>query len=179
MILGLDISSAKIGIAILDYDKNILYSNTIKFDKKFTLFQRVDFFKKLLLSIKNDYTIDKVVIEEPLMMFGANSMAQIICLLQRINGMISYLVYEIFEIEPIMANVIMARKKIGIKIERTKEKKTTKEKKQPIIDFVVDLYKDTETPIEVQLNRNGVWKDEMSDMIDAIVVCLSILQKKG
>lgn len=174
MILGIDISSIKVGIGIVDDGKNIIYSNVVKFDKEMTLFEKANSFKETIVNIKERYDIEKIYIEEALMMFGSrSSMAQVISLLQRFNGMLSFVVFDVFNMEPIMVNVNSARRKVGMKIDRTIKHKNPRQKKQPIIDFMVELYKNTKTPIIIKLNRNLNFAEGEDDRVDALVIALS------
>ena len=174
LVLGLDVSTAKIGVALLN-DKDIVFLDLIKFPKNVSLYEKINIVKSFLSSIKKQYSnIEKICIEEPMMMFSsAMSMAQTISLLQRWNGMVSCLVYEIFCMEPILINVNSARKIVGIKIDRKKKYKNTREKKEPIINYMIDYYKDSKTPITIEYNRNMNYKDGFDDKIDALVIALS------
>ena len=174
MILGLDVSTQKIGIAVIEEDKSIVHSVVIRFPKDKSLLEKAGIFKKEIKTLKKSYKIDKIAIEAALMMFGAkSSMASVISILQRFNGMISYIVYDTYKIEPVMVNVNSARNKLGIKIDRKIKYKNTRQKKDPIINYMVEMYRLSETPIEIELNRNKVWKDGEDDRIDALVIALS------
>ena len=77
-ILGLDVSTSKLGLSILDTDKNLVKSQTIKLDNKTSLEDRCITVEHILSSLysenfinKDDkYNITKVYIESPFMMLN-------------------------------------------------------------------------------------------------------------
>lgn len=170
MILATDISTSKIGLVILSYNKDIVYTDSIVFDKDISLEERATIFYNKLQYINNNYTIDKIVIEEPFKaMFGGGSSADTIGLLNCFNGMCRYCIYIVFNKIPILVNVRKARKNLGIK-----EKKgiKSKDKKKIIIDFIVEYYKNSNTPYEYELTKQGNPKIGTDDICDAIVCAL-------
>ena len=92
MILGLDVSSSKIGYSIIDQNKNLIECKFKKCKTKEELENRALEFHAILKSIKSTYKIKKVVIEAPFMAFsGGKTTAMTMSKLQRFNGMISIL----------------------------------------------------------------------------------------
>ena len=96
-ILGLDVSTSKLGLSILDTDKNLVESQTIKIDNKTSRADRSLVVEHVVFSLysenfinkKNKYKSTKVYIESPFMMFsGGNTTAMTISKLQRFNGMV-------------------------------------------------------------------------------------------
>ena len=69
MILGLDISTSKIGYCILDNNKKIIANEFMKF-KPLQLEDRAELFYDFLWVLNNKHTIEHVFIEEPFTMFG-------------------------------------------------------------------------------------------------------------
>ena len=69
MILGLDVSTSKIGYCVLDYDKNLITHNVMKF-KPLALEDRAEIFYQFLRDIKKEYKIKHIFIEQPFSMFG-------------------------------------------------------------------------------------------------------------
>ena len=68
-VLGLDISTTKIGIALLD-DEELLVSEVIKLKSNMTLEQRAHIFEEKMLQLDDKHVIMDVYIEAPAMMFG-------------------------------------------------------------------------------------------------------------
>ena len=165
MILGIDVSTSKIGYCILDNKQKLKEVNFIKF-KDGTLEERaMKFFNEELKRLKYTYNITHIRIEEPFSMFsGGKTTAGTMSKLQRFNGMVSILSYVMFGILPTLVPSRSARSKCGIKIKRGEN---TKKK---IIEWVEQRYpKD----FIVELTRHGNPKPGTDDMADSIVVALS------
>jgi Holliday junction resolvasome RuvABC endonuclease subunit len=172
-ILGLDVSTSKLGLSILDTSKNLVKSQTIKLDNKTSLEDRCLVVEHILTSLysvnhinkKSGYNITKVYIESPFMMFsGGKTTAMTMSKLQRFNGMVSYMVRKIFGFDavPIAAN--KARGAIGLKIKRGEN---TKKK---VIEWVKQRYPDD---FIFELTRYGNPKPGTDDKADAIVIALA------
>lgn len=166
MILGLDISSSKIGIAILNYDKKIVTSDLLKFKPETPLEQRAKLFENKLIKLQNFYNITEVFVEEPFISFGGGkTTAHTMAKLQRFNGMCCYTVFNIFESVPNMVNVRMARSKLGIKI--------PKGSKQNEVKKVIVEYVESNHP-EFIYNKtaHGNFVPGTDDKADAVVIAL-------
>ena len=165
MILGIDVSTSKIGYCVVDPQQNLIEVN-FKNLKEDTLEDKAyEFFHKELTRIKNTYNITHVRIEEPFSMFsGGKTTAGTMSKLQRFNGMISVLSYICFDMVPTLVPSRSARSKCGIKIKRGEN---TKKK---VIDWVAQRYPNNFT---VVLTRHGNPKPGTDDMADSIVVALS------
>ncbi len=166
MILGVDVSTTKIGLAVLDKDKKLVYVAVVKCKKDDPLEQRAhDIFNKELDDIKNKYEITHIRVEEPFALFrGGKTTANTMSKLQRFNGMISILLYKKFEMLPIMVGVKPARKCCGIKIARGADIKKT------VIDWVSNVYPDD---FKYELTPKGNPKPGTDDKADAIVIAYS------
>ena len=98
--LGLDISSSKVGIAVLDRDNNIVVSEVLKLKSNMSLEERAARFEQRMRQIDKHYVIYNVYVEEPALMFkGGKTTAQTMAKLQRFNGMCCYILYNIFDIQ--------------------------------------------------------------------------------
>jgi len=135
IVLGLDISTANIGICLLDSTSDsvsLLYTEGIPLSKVKGLFAKAEHFRDRLLDIekklaRDDLQVDMIVVEESLQAFRRNmSSAATISKLNRFNGIISYIAKSTLHVPVAMANVISTRKQVGLKIEK-KSEKTTKE----------------------------------------------------
>ena len=69
MILGLDISTSRIGYCIIDYNKELIIHDVMKF-KPLALEDRAEIFYQFLRDIKKEHKIKDVFIEQPFSMFG-------------------------------------------------------------------------------------------------------------
>ena len=134
--LGLDISSSKVGVALID-DNRIIVSETIKFKPNWPLEKRAIEFEKRMRQIEKHYVIYEVYVEQPAMMFkGGKTTAHTMATLQRFNGMCCYALYKVFDIMPNMVNPRSARAKLNIK---TPRRVPTKEVKRCIIEHVEEI----------------------------------------
>ena len=94
MILGLDISTSKIGYCILDKNKKIIANEFMKL-KPLQLEDRAEIFYEFLSVLNKKHNIEYVFIEEPFTMFGGGrTTAGTMAKLQRFNGMCSFAVRQ-------------------------------------------------------------------------------------
>jgi hypothetical protein len=135
IILGLDVSTSVTGVCVIDStvqpdDKgsHILLLDRIEFKGCNTLWEKADQVNRALLQIESDIylktnrvpSIDRVVLEEPLMGFRPGmSSAQTITQLMRFNGVVSYLARQKTHCEPEYIGSAHARKLCGMKLQRT------------------------------------------------------------
>ena len=166
--IGLDISSSKVGIAVLDKDENIVLSEVIKFKTNTALEDRAQKFERRMREIEKAYVPYIIYIEQPALMFkGGRTTAQTMAKLQRFNGMCSYIVSTVFDMVPIMINPRSARSKLGIKIPKGQNAKKI------IIEWVTNEYKEQ---FKYNMTRHGNPQPGTDDRADAIVVALGGLK---
>lgn len=118
LILGLDISTTCTGITVLNPINNkIEFQHALKL-KQDSIWQKCDAAQKCLLDIKQQFSdIQYVGVERPLKRFAeGGSSATIVSLLQRFNGIVSYIAYTTFGVEPEFVDVGHVRKLCGIKM---------------------------------------------------------------
>lgn len=164
--LGVDVSTSKIGIAVVDDDKKIIVSEVIKFKDGNTLEQKAQLFENKLHKLNKYYFISHIFIEEPFVAFGGGkTTAQTMAKLQRFNGMCSYTAYKVFENQAIMVNVRSARSKLGIKIPKGLKEK---EVKNTIIEWVANKF-DT---FKYDMTAHGNPLPGTDDRADAVVIAL-------
>jgi Holliday junction resolvasome RuvABC endonuclease subunit len=178
VILGLDVSTSRIGICIIDYGSNLLRSEFIKMNSKDDLEDRCIVLENFLSNINahnsinnRGYFIDKVFIESPFMMFsGGKTTAMTMAKLQRFNGMVCYMVRRSLGITPVSIAANKARGLVGLKVKRGED---TKKK---VIEWVQNEYP---TDFEVTMTRFGNPKPGTDDMADAVVVARAGLLLEG
>lgn len=175
MILTLDISTAVIGYAVGNAEtKEIICTGAIKFPKKTkkkpapTLYVRGRSFKTFLQKDITKFPISRIVIESPAMMFGDQSTAHTISLLQFFNGMISLMCFELFGVEPEHVYPNAARNSAGIKVPKGTKGKATK---VYISEWVYNLYPFRKNQKELY-TKEGNLISGVSDEADAIVLLL-------
>jgi Holliday junction resolvasome RuvABC endonuclease subunit len=171
MILGLDVSTSKIGYCILDYNANLIVNNVIKF-KPLQLEDRAEIFYHFLRDIKKEYKIKDIFVEQPFSMFGGGrTTAMTMSKLQRFNGMCSFAIRRVFSKNPILIAANKARGLVGLKIKRGDD---TKKK---IIEWVQNKYS---KDFIVELTNHGNPRPGTDDRADAIIIALAgikILEK--
>ena len=165
MILGIDVSTSKIGYCVVDDNKKLLEVRFKKL-KENTLEEKASsFFCNEMQDIRRKYVIKEIRIEEPFTMFsGGRTTAGTMSKLQRFNGMICILAYRCFKLVPVLVPSRSARSKCGIKIKRGEDTK------RKIIEWVEQKYP---KQFIVEYTRHGNPKPGTDDMADSIVVALS------
>lgn len=183
MICGLDISTSVVGISILSNIGEIVLLDYVQFKKQDTLWDKVDKMHSFFSDIKKQYPIEHVFIEEPLSKFrrGASS-SHTISLLIKFNGICSYFVHKIFQIDPFYINAGDARKTCGLimknKTACKKAKIIWKPQKQQAFEQM-----NAQPPFsegwEWEKKRTGRFKDYCYDMMDAYIVSKAGFIKNG
>jgi RNase H-fold protein (predicted Holliday junction resolvase) len=198
-ILGLDVSTKTIGIALFDEEGKLWELTHItpkikpKPDNKLEeQFRKVDSFERLLTRYI-ELDIDRVIIEEPLL--GSNNVNTVATLL-RFNGMISKVVEEVLNVIPEFISSGDARRYAFPELvtKRTHNKKgepynekqiarnkpvlfggydSKVDKKMVIWEKVATL----EPSIVWEYTRNNTLKKENFDMTDAYACVLAVLNR--
>lgn len=200
-ILGLDVSTKTIGMALFEEDGKLLELTHITpkikplpDNKLEELFKKVDAFERLLTRYI-ELDIEKVVIEEPLL--NSNNVYTVGTLL-KFNGMISKIVSEVLGVTPdfissydsrayafpeLMAIRTHDKKGVAYKEKELKSKKPVLfgghpwdvDKKQVIWDLVADR----EPQIVWEYDKNMKLKKENFDMTDAYTAVLGFMKKEN
>jgi hypothetical protein len=186
LVLGLDVSTSITGLVLLDnvidFDpkKNIVHYEPIEFKGCTTFWQKCDKIKsqldKLYIQQPN---VESFFIEEPMKRFAEGfSSAETISVLQRFNGIVCYLVREVWKIDPVYINVSSARKSIGIKV-TTKAKAGGRNAKQQTFDHVTAG--DLNHIVWPTKKRSVNTVDWAKDVVDAFVIARAgiILNNSG
>ena len=161
MILGLDISTSITGYTILDHGGNILTCDHIDLRKEKNFFKKIQIVRKCLEDLEGEYPIEQVYVEQSLQSFRSGfSSAQTLSLLSKINGIVSWLCYNMFYGEPKYLAATSARKLCGIKIPKGQKAKAVS------LQFVVDNV----PGFEVQYTRHGNPKAGYADRSDSYVI---------
>ena len=164
--MGLDISTTRIGIAVLDADDKLLHSDLIKFKSELPLEDRAAIFESIMRKVNTKYTPFYVFIEKPAINFRSGSTAHVMAKLQRFNGMCSYACRKVFKENPELIDVRQARKALGIKIPRGKGTKSLA--KKVVIDHVEALFEN----FQYTLTYKGNPQPGTDDRADAVVIAL-------
>jgi len=164
MILGLDISTSITGATILNEDGEIIFCEAwdMRNKKHFpSLFGKGQFIKDKILEIEDRFHITAVYIEQSLQSFRSGfSSAKTLSVLSRFNGIVSWLCYSIFKLEPEYIAATSARKKCGITIPKGCKAK------QVVIQYVVDNVSN----VPIEYTKHGNPKPRCYDMADSWVI---------
>jgi len=162
IILGLDISSSRIGYCLINEKEELLLVDEIKLKPSQSLEERADIFKDTMKIIKEHSEVEYVFIEQPFIAFsGGKTTAATMAKLQRFNGMCSYVVHDLFGHTPTLIQANKARGLVGLKIQRGSKTKLK------VIEWVSEKY-----PKEfiVEYTRHGNPKPGTDDKADAIII---------
>ena len=105
--------------------------------------------------------------------YDSFSSAKTLSQLNRFNGIVSYLTYEVFNKIPEYINVNSARKSLGIKLDR----KSSKNTKEQVFEWVKKeiTFNWPEKTLKSGPNKGLVKNDESCyDMSDAYVICRAL-----
>ena len=166
MILGLDISTSKIGYAVINNNKDLIDFGLIKYKSNIELELRAQDFINRIDTLRRKYVnIESVFVEQPFIAFsGGKTTAVTMAKLQRFNGMCCYGLYNVFGDCPSLISANQTRSSVGIK------RKKGEDIKKKVIKWVADTYpKD----FVVELTRFGNPKPGTDDMADAIIVAIA------
>ena len=159
MILGLDVSTSIIGVCILENDK-IVHTDYIDLRKIKNFFEKGQRVEEVLKDLKKNFKIEYIYIEQALMFFRrGGSTAKTMSILQRFNGIVSWICYNVYDMEPNYITPIGARSKCGIKVKRGQKAK----------EVVMKHFLDNED-FGIVYTKKGNIQKYCYDMADAIVV---------
>jgi hypothetical protein len=159
MILGLDVSTSITGATILD-DKGEVVYNEAWDTRKFKNFFR----KAEEISAKMDLlpvAPDRIYIEQSLQSFRSGfSSARTLSTLSKINGVVSWICYRRYAIEPEYLAATSARKACGISVPRgTKAKEV-------VLQYILDNV----PSVLIDYTRHGNPKPQCYDKADSWVI---------
>lgn len=161
MILGLDISTSITGITLLDDNGEVKVMNAIDTRKYKNFFQKAEAVKKVLTDLSNSYKVEEVFIEQSLQSFRSGfSSAKTLSTLSRFNGIVSWMCYSLWNLEPQYLAATSARKLCGIKIPKG-------EKAKPV---VLQYVLDNEPTFVVEYTKHGNPKPDSFDRADSWVI---------
>ena len=163
-ILGLDISSSKIGIALMK-DDQLVISEVIKFKSNLSLEERALTFRERMQKIEQHYVIYDIYVEQPALMFkGGKTTAFTMAKLQRFNGMCCFIVREVFDQDAQMVNVRSARRVLNIKVPRGGNTKKI---------VIQEVEKRMGDQFKYNLTHKGNPQPGTDDRADAVIVALA------
>ena len=165
-VLGLDISTSITGASVVKDGKIIesFFIDTRNKRKFPSLYDKAALLMAELNAIKSRHDIKHIFIEQSLHSFRSGfSSAQTLSTLSRFNGIVSWLCYQAFDIQPEMIAATSARKRAGVGIKRGDNAK------EKVLQFILDKYPE----IDIQYTKHGNPKPGTLDMCDSIVIALA------
>ena len=164
--LGLDISTSITGATIIQ-DGQIIESHYWDTRNKRlfpTLYEKADYIRRKFIYLEDKYKIDSIFVEQSLQSFRSGfSSAKTLSTLSRYNGMVSLLVFQIFNKKPEMIAASSARKIAGVGIKRGDNAK------EKVLQFVLDRF----PQIDIQYTKHGNPKPGTYDLCDSIIIALA------
>jgi len=170
VILGLDISTSRVGLCLLDLNNNLIKADVIKLDTSQELEERCIHLETLInnlnssnhINSKKGYSILSVFIESPFIMFsGGKTTAATMSKLQRFNGMVSFMVRKALGLQPVLITANKARGLVGLKIKRGENTK------RKVIEWVEGRFP---SDFKYELTRYGNPKPGTDDRADAVII---------
>ena len=174
MVLGIDISTSITGFAVVG-DGQLLHYSAIDLRKHKGTFAKAEAIKEYIADFFENYQLDQetggwgeskhpiehIYIEQPLHMFmKGKSSAKTLSALMTFNGIVSWLVYELFEIEPEYISATSARKNAGIRVPRGEKAK----------EVVLSHLLEHEPAFKIEYTKFGNPVAGSYDKADAIVI---------
>ena len=167
MILGLDISTTMVGAAIIDPQTREL-RESLQWDIKnrVSLFDKSEATGAELYTLRSQYNVTDVFIETSLKKFlPGKSRADTIIKLAKFNGIVSWMCFECYGLEPTYINVNTARSLYGLSFPRGTK---GPQRKKMVIESVIEKEKSN---FKYEMARGGKnYKRGTDDRADAIVI---------
>ncbi len=167
MILGLDISTTIIGVAVVcPTTRSLVYSTHWDLSKMTNIYEKAENVGAFLHSLRSEYNIEQIFIETALKkFFPGRSRADTIIKLAKFNGVVSWLCFECLDIEPTYINVNKARSMYGLSFPRGTK---GPQRKKMVIEAVIEKEK---TAFTYEMARGGKnYKKGVDDRADAVVI---------
>jgi Holliday junction resolvasome RuvABC endonuclease subunit len=168
VVLGLDISTSKIGICIMDYKFNLLETTLVKLNTKDELEDRCLQLEEYINNL--NYNIKDVYVESAFIAFsGGKTSAVTMSKLQRFNGMVCYMLRKSLGMQAVSFSPAKARGLVHLKIKRGENTKLK------VIEHVEKAFPND---FKYDLTRHGNPKPGTDDRADAIVIAWAGLNQK-
>ena len=165
MIIGLDISTTMVGVAVIHpKTRELVLSEGWDISKCETVFDKAELIGANLYTIRSEYDVEHVFVETALKRFlPGKSRADTIIKLAKFNGIVSWLCFECFGFAPTYINVNTARSLYGLFFPRGTK---GPQRKKMVIEAVIE-----KTSFKYEMARGGRnYKKGTDDKADAIVI---------
>ena len=161
MILGLDISTSITGYTLIDNSGKVIVNDAIDTRKYKNFFEKAHVVEERLKSIAPSHKPTQVFIEQSLQSFRSGfSSAKTLSTLSRFNGIVSWMCYKFWDIEPEYIAATSARKKAGITVPKGVKGKDA------VMKYVVDNVPD----VLIEYTKHNNPKPHCFDKADSWVI---------
>ncbi len=156
-------STSITGATVIDNKGNVVFCEAWDTRKYKNFFNKAAVIRSRLMDVRVEFPITHIVIEQSLQMFRSGfSSAKTLTLLSKFNGVVSWLCYNTFGLEPEYVSATSARKAVGIKVPRGTKAK----------EVVLEHIKNNVSNFEYDLTKAGNPKPGTHDRADSIVLAL-------
>ena len=171
VVIGLDISTSKIGLCVMDYKFNLLETKLIKLDTKKTLEERCLELENVITSLPSEgYFVSDVYAESAFIAFsGGKTSAITMSKLQRFNGMVCYMIRKSTGLHALLISPAKARSLVNLKIKRGENTKLR------VIEYVERTFPND---FKYTLTRQGNPKPGTDDRADAVIIAWAGLNQR-
>lgn len=179
LVLGLDISTTITAYTLINTDNPendfVVKYEGIHLSKEKSLYNKAEAVRDVLIDLSKEYKVDAIYAEESLQSFRRGlSSAKTLSTLSRFNGIVCFVAEDVFGVEVNLVNVLHARSKLSIKIDRKSEVST----KDQVLEWAMnrDCLKNISWPQKTLKSgpRAGLTINDPScyDIADAAVMSL-------
>ncbi len=170
MILGIDVSTSITGYTVLDHKGKIVECGHVDLRKEKNFFGKARLVQESLTHITAYPDIEAVYIEQPFVFFkSGGSSAATMAVLQKFNGVVSWICYNLFSLEPKYLKAQEARKLCDIKVPRGQKAKKV------VMNFMLDKVPD----FAIEYTRQGNPRPGYADRADSYVVAKAGLTREN
>ena len=161
MILGLDISTSITGYTLIDNSGKVIVNDAIDTRKYKNFFEKAQVVEERLKSIDPSFKPTRIFIEQSLQSFRSGfSSAKTLSTLSRFNGIVSWMCYKFWDIEPEYIAATSARKNAGITVPKGVKGKDA------VMKYVVDNVPD----VLIEYTKHNNPKPHCFDKADSWVI---------
>lgn len=128
MILGIDLSTSISGYSVINDDSELILNEAVDTRRDYNLYEAATENINKVKEIFGEYNIDEVYIEENLQTFRTGfSSAQTLSKLSKINGIVSWFIWNEYDVDFDLLNSRTARKEAGLTMNKEKKQKVKKQ----------------------------------------------------
>jgi len=165
MFLGLDVSTSITGVSLINDRGDVLLCDHIDTRKAKSFFEKAELVKKYFEDHRYTQTVvQEIWIEQSLQSFRSGfSSAKTLSALSRFNGVVSWIAYKAYGVEPNYVAASSARKLSGVTIKRGDKAK------EKVLKYLLD----NEPCFSVEYTKHGNPRPGYYDRADSLIVAMA------